>query len=153
MDKAKRKKWNHRGRLKVSSAEPIINQVDWETRTIHLTASHNTAEFRAVKVCFYAKNMKGDRKKSATFFKRGHKKLKRKESNHDASGNSDASSVRYVRPTLEEADLMDQDPIQPLAIKPDTDSDRPEVTYKLLRSPKTKQSSACNVSPGSRDSR
>ena len=78
--------------------------------------------------------MKGDRKKRTTIFKKGNKIAKGKRCTNQISGNNEANTVHYVRPTPEEADLVDHNPMQPLAVKPEAKSDKPNITYKMLRS-------------------
>lgn len=142
MGLGKREKWTYRATSQCSSAETPINQIDVDSATSEPCVRQSTVDFNSRRRCFYQKNMKGDRKKGTTFFKKGHKLLHRKECRDIPVDKNDTNSVRYVRPTPEEADLVDQNPIQPLAIKLEASSDKPITTYKLLRSLNPKQTVA-----------
>lgn len=98
---------------------------------------HCTDLFHTEKRCFKAKIMKGYRKKQATFFKNGNKlSISRKKKVIKMTENQD-ENVQYVRPSIEEADLVDQNPIQPLAMKSKTANDATGTTYRCLRPKKS----------------
>ena len=134
MAMAKWEKWTHLVRLGDCWAKMPINQVDTESATQELCVQLIIVGFIAKIRCFYQKSMRGDHKRRATFFKNEHKLIPRKGCHDITTGNKGQNSVRYVRPTKEEADLVAQDPIQPAATVQEVSADRPTTTYKLLRS-------------------
>ncbi len=79
------------------------------------------------------KIMKGDKKRRKSGFKKGHKRYETEELKP-----SEAVSAQYVRPTVTEEDLMQDQPIFAEALSSNAASDKTRtespVDYKFLRS-------------------
>ncbi len=113
MDNSEREKLTYRVTSESSSDKKPIFHLDGGSATQKLSVRHNLFGFSKRKRYFHQEKMKGDRKKRATIFKKGNTLSKWKRCNNLISGNND---VYYVRPSPEEEDLVDHNPMQPLAI-------------------------------------
>jgi hypothetical protein len=134
MGKGEIEKWTYRVTTESSADKKPIYHLDVDSATQELCVRHNLFGFSKRKRYFCLEKMKGDGKRRATIFKKGNKFAKGKQCNNLNSGNNEANSVQYVRPSPEEADLLDQNPMQPLVIEPEGKPDEPVKTYKMLRS-------------------
>ena len=151
MDGSERENWTYRSDKRVVLLEKIINQGDMEPASPKLCVSHNTSGFYTVKRCIQWKKIekmrKGDRKRKRTFFKAGNQFSPNNRCHDSQSKAKDNDCVKYSRPTAEEADLVDQDPIEPFALQPEVDSDNAGPSYKLLRSRKPTSTDVCKGKP------
>ena len=126
------------GRLVDSIPYQRINQGDMEPALAALGSGHKIVEFRTVKRCFKEEIMRGDKRRSVSFFRKGHPgpKYANRTCPDSESRSTDVIKVRYVRPTEEEESLLQGNPVQPLAFKGETDAAEQPTTLKLLRSTK-----------------
>ena len=138
MDVGDAETWTQQGRLGLTIlAGEAINQIDFGSATQELSFCHTTSKLWDRNTWFYCETMKGDRKKKPSLFKKGHVFFPQNRETDTKCETNEEVEVKYVRPTEEEANLVDQAPILPLALMSDQDSDpRPPTVYKLLRSKK-----------------
>ena len=75
---------------------------------------------------------RGYRKRSKTFFKKGHKRIFPKGTK-ECSGTDDTGNAQYVRLTSEEQSLVDDNPIQSASYAGEGGSDKQGPAFKFLR--------------------